>query len=113
MIGRIQADGYVYIHSKRVCRVSSDFIERITPLAWDAGKYSTYGGRVKEQVDDRKAERISQFLGSKFFLLTVVGVVVGIVAMTKDLIGIEGLFVGPLFVYLMYGIIKFVNAMGW
>lgn len=46
VIGRIQADGYVYIHSNRVCKVSSDFLERITPAAWNAGQPSTYSGRA-------------------------------------------------------------------
>ena len=45
VIGRVQADGYVMIGSNRVCRVSSSFIERITPKAWNAGDYSSFSGR--------------------------------------------------------------------
>ena len=71
VIGRIQADGYVYILSNRVCKVSSSFIERITPKAWNAGEASTYSGRgsTSKHSDYSASDSGSMdFLFSPFFI---------------------------------------------
>lgn len=112
VIGRIQADGYVYIHSNRVCRVSSDFIERITPGAWNDGQPSTYDGRSKTHMDDTDQDSDSgsiDFLFSPFFLKLVFGIILGIVMMVKGYGGIEMLVTAPLCVFLFSLMVKIIN----
>lgn len=55
VVGRIQADGYVYIHSKRVCRAESRFLKSITPDAWDAGHIRTQSPPSSETSDSGKS----------------------------------------------------------
>ena len=102
VVGRIQADGYVYIHSKRICRVSSVFIERITPEAWNAGDPSSYSGRKKTKknrdvdVTDSLAFR---FFNSSFFIKLVIGIILGVVAMVNGWGGAGMLIAGPVIVF--------------
>lgn len=113
VVGRIQADGYIYIHSNRVGKLSSSFIEKITPKAWNAGQSSTYGGRKvpsPEPSSSNSDGSRSSFFGSKYFIMLVVGVVLGIWGMISGVGGgIFLLLAGPLVVYLLYFIYKIFN----
>lgn len=42
VVGNIQKDGYVYVHSKRVCHVDSEYVRSITPEAWNYGHAGSY-----------------------------------------------------------------------
>ncbi len=102
--GRIQADGYVYIHSKRVCKVSSTFIEKITPGAWNAGQPSTYSGRENTSTQksyDYSSSDSNEFFSSPFFIKLVIGLFIGIFCMVNDIAGIEGLLGGPVLVFII------------
>ena len=112
VVGRIQADGYVYIHSKRVGRISSSFIEKITPKAWNAGQTSSYAGREPSSTSSTSStsdSTHSSFFTSKYFILLVVGIILGIVCMITGAGGIAMLFAGPIVVYLLYFIYKIFN----
>lgn len=113
VVGRIQADGYVYIHSTRVGRISSSFIEKITPKAWNAGQTSTYGGRSNISYEPTTSSynySSPSFLTSKYFIMLVVGLVLGIVAMINGVGGgILLLVAGPIVVFLLYFIYKIFN----
>lgn len=104
VIGRIQADGYVYILSNRVCKVSSSFIERITPKAWNAGEASTYSGRgsTSKHSDYSASDSGSMdFLFSPFFIKLVIGIILGIVAMVTGVGGFGMLIAGPVVVFML------------
>lgn len=112
VIGRIQADGYVYIHSNRICKISSAFIERITPKAWNAGEYSSFQGRETERDNNYSEHGESfafRFFTSKFFIKLVIGIILGIIAMTSGWGGIGMLLAGPVFVFLFSLIWKIFN----
>lgn len=98
VVGRIQADGYVYIHSKRVCKVSSSFVERITPKAWNAGDISSFSGRKKAPAVDVAPPSLG-FLASPFFIKLVIGIILGIVLMANGS-GASALIGGPFLVFL-------------
>lgn len=109
VVGRIQADGYVYIHSKRVCQVSSAFIERITPGAWNAGQPSTYSGRSTSTKHGDSIDSSSgamNFFFSPFFIKLIIGIILGIVAMVNGWGGIGMLIAGPMVVFLLSFIAK-------
>lgn len=102
VVGRIQADGYVYIHSKRVANVSSVFIERITPDAWNAGDASTYSGRqntAKDSCSNDLNSGTPDFFSSPFFIKLVIGIVLGIICMVNGM-GIESLIAAPFMVFM-------------
>lgn len=104
VVGRIQADGYVYIHSKRVCRVSSHFIERITPNAWNAGEPSTYSGRgsTSKHTDYSASDSNSgNFFFSSFFIKLVIGIIMGIIAIANGWGGADMLLLCPFLVFML------------
>lgn len=83
VVGRVQADGYVYIHGKRVCQVTSAFIERITPKAWNAGEPSSYEGRQNYDAENTYNEApggggFEWPFGVGTTLKLIVGVILGI-----------------------------------
>ena len=80
VVGRVQADGYVYVHSNRVCKVSSKFIEKITPSAWNAGQSSTYSGRANSynSYGESASSGFSWPFGFGTTLKLLVGIVLGI-----------------------------------
>ena len=108
VVGRIQADGYVYIHSKRVCKVSSAFIKRITPGAWNAGQPSTYSGRKKEskKTYPDSDSGAAGFFVSPFFFKLIAGIILAIVAMVNGMGGFELLITVPICVFLLCFIAK-------
>ncbi|MBP3940608.1 MAG: hypothetical protein J6D00_03865 [Christensenellaceae bacterium] len=103
VIGRIQANGEVIIHSHRVCRVSSAFIEKITPDAWNADEIESYSGR--QVSDDTYEDDASDYGGSgRFFsfgtiVKLVIGVILGIYLMIQFELGIVAIPVGVLLVF--------------
>lgn len=101
VIGRIQADGYVYIHSKRVCKVSSEFIDKITPDAWNPGKYSSFSGRERRKKPDSSVVDSVDWgcLFSPFAIKIYIGLILGIVMMVNGL-GPSALLAGPVIVLL-------------
>lgn len=108
--GRIQADGYVYIRGKRVCQVSSSFIESITPGAWNAGETSTYAGRAKTthrepSYSDYSESGEADFGIAMFVIKLVIGIGFGIFIMIKGG-GIGSLLVCPAFVFLVSFLLK-------
>lgn len=118
-IGRIQADGYVYIHSKRVCKVSSTFIERITPNAWNAGQSSSYSGREKAK-DSYKTSSSGGFnwpFGFGTTVKLIAGVALGISAIVS--VGGDLGFLGCLLaipfmiaiVFILCAIIQFLSSL--
>ena len=111
VIGRIQADGYVYIHSKRVCHVSSEFMEKITPLAWNAGNVSSFSGRGYDNTYDDCSGGIPEPLMSLISMI-IVGLVIGVVAMICGIGGIEMLLVGPIVVILFIVMGKVLSWFG-
>lgn len=88
VVGRIQADGYVYINSERVCKVSSSFIEQITPKAWNAGQPSTYSGRVSS--DKTNDESYSRGFSWPFSFGTTLKLIIGIVMGICCIISVGG-----------------------
>ena len=110
VIGRIQADGYIYIHSERVGTVSSDFIEKITPYAWNAGQSSTYAGRNSAPASKEYNTFDScGFLFSPFFIKIIIGIILGIIMMVEGAGGPEMLVSGPICVFLFSFIYKIFN----
>lgn len=110
VIGRIQADGYIYIHSERVGTVSSEFIERITPYAWNAAQPSTYTGRKNVYQDDHYDTSDSyNLLFSPFFIKIVIGIILGIAMMIEGAGGLELLLTGPICVFLLSFIYNIFN----
>lgn len=110
VIGRIEADGYVYIHSRRVGKVSSTFIERITPYAWNAGQASSYKGRNNVHKENNYDDSTTiDFLFSPFFIKIIIGIILGIVMMVNGAGGFEMIISAPLFIFLMSFIIKIFN----
>ena len=105
VIGRIQADGYVYIHSRRVGKVSSAFVERITPYAWNAGQTSSYNGRNKMHNETSYDDSNIDFFFSPFFIKLVIGVILGII-MAVNGHGLDSIIAGPIVVFLMSFFIK-------
>lgn len=107
VIGRIQADGYVYIHSRRVGKFSSAFIEKITPYAWNAGQTSSYNGRYTPVSDDSDSSSDTlDFLFSPFFLKLIAGVALGIYAMVEGNGGLEMIVAGPVCVFVLTFLFK-------
>ncbi len=84
VVGNIQADGYLYIHSKRVGKVDSEFIERITPDAIIYGDVSTYGGRKKTHQEQQETQG-SEFSdnsaesGHSFPISLIIKLIIGLV----------------------------------
>lgn len=112
VVGRIQADGYAYIHGERICKISSSFIESITPEAWNAGEPSSYSGRDNTSTPEtyNNSSSVSfDFLFSPFFIKLIIGIIVGIVAMVMGLGGAEMLLAGPIVVFLFSLIFKIFN----
>ena len=108
VIGRIQADGYTFIHSKRVAKVSSSFVQRITPLAWDAGKPSTYKGR-KKAYNDENMDTDNGTSHAGFYIKLILGLGLGIYAWIDGWGGPEMLIAGPCVVFLLVLIAKICN----
>lgn len=107
VIGRIQADGYVYIHSRRVGKVSSAFVERITPYAWNVGQSSSYKGRHTPATNDSDSSyNTVDFLFSPFFLKLIAGIALGIYAMVEGAGGLEMLVAGPVCVFVLTFLFK-------
>lgn len=102
VVGRIQANGDVVIHGERVCRVSSSFLESITPKAWNAGQPSSYSGRKTasvSEVDDLYDESPS-FFESPFFIKLVIGIILGIILAITE--GDVAMFLcGPVIVFIV------------
>lgn len=113
-VGRIDASGYVYIHSKRICQVSSAFIEKITPKAWDATRPSTYSGRKKEEsveVENPVPKKRSFSFG--FYVKTILGVALGIFMMVSEGESIIMIPVGIAVVFILSFLFKlFRNIFG-
>ncbi len=102
VVGRIQADGYVYIHSKRICRVSSAFIEKITPKAWNAGEPSSFSGRKQSAASNSSSSSgKSSFFSSSFFVKLILGIILGIVAMVNGWGDLSMLIAGPVVVFML------------
>lgn len=60
VVGNIQANGYVYIHSRRICRIDSEYIRKITPDAWNYGHPDSYPNAKEEShhsAPERQTER--------------------------------------------------------
>lgn len=101
VVGRIEADGYIYIFSNRVGKLSSSFIERITPLAWNAGQVSSYKGRNTSSKDKETSSSFDgSFFLSGFFVKVVFGVVLGVVLWSKGIGGAENIIAGPILVFM-------------
>lgn len=109
VIGRIQADGYVYIHSNRVGKISSSFVEKITPKAWNAGHPSTFAGRDTSPSPSRTDSTDSTFFTSKHFIFLIIGIALGIFGIAQGW-GFFSLLAGPILVYLLYFIYKIFNG---
>lgn len=118
VVGRIQADGYVYIHSERVCKVSSKFIENITPGAWNAGKPSSYSGRSSSSSSNKKTSSggFSWPFSFGTTLKLIIGVVLGVMAIISigSELGIVGCLIAIPFmivvVFVVCFIIKAING---
>lgn len=94
-IGQILENGYVYIHSKRVCQVSSSFIERLTP---DAYNYGEPGTRKTHQEAKAKAAASYAEPSEKslfsfgFYVKLAVGIAIsiGVISDSWDSLGLLG-----------------------
>ena len=118
-IGRIQADGYVYIHSKRVCKVSSPFIEKITPKAWNAGQPSSYQGR-QHSADSHESSSSGGFnwpfgFGTTLKLIAGVALGIGAIVSAGSELGFLGCLIAIPFmiviVFILCGFIKFLSSL--
>ena len=107
VVGRLQADGYVYIHGERKCKVSSSFIEKITPGAWNAGESSSYAGRTNTTHNEPtySGSGEADFGIISFVIKLVLGIALGIYLMIKGG-GIGCLLVAPAFVFLVSFLLK-------
>ena len=80
-IGNIQANGYVYIGSRRVGCVDSEFIKEITPKAWNYGHPGEYpNAPSKSYTYPQKTSHHSWPFGPSTTFKLILGVVLGIAA---------------------------------
>lgn len=80
VIGRVQADGDIIIHSQRVGHLDSAFIAKITPKAWDAGHINTYASGREASPQKQKPEfNLYWPFGTGTTIKLILGVILGIV----------------------------------